>query len=243
MIIFLEERPLVVDGYKERFAQAGETLTRINSDEFEEWVATSTRDDLVSVEAFIVGECDSPDAQIERIKRVSDSPVIVLIDSRNLEQVVRYFNCGVDDVVAKPVHFQELIVRIAAIKKRMIRSELVEKRKNLTVYFDGRDPEIDGEPLGLPRRERRILEYLAGIRGRRATKSQIFNAIYGVFDEHVEECVIESHISKLRKKLKMRMGYDPIDSKRFLGYQLCLKREDEDCVEDVGAERRSRVPA
>ena len=95
----------------------------------------------------------------------------------------------------------------------------------LTVFFDGRDPEVDGRPLCLPRRERRILEYLAGIHGRRATKTQIFNAIYGVFDEHVEECVIESHISKLRKKLKRELGYDPVDSKRFLGYCLTLPEQ------------------
>jgi hypothetical protein len=31
---------------------------------------------------------------------------------------------------------------------------------------------------------------------------------------------VESHISKLRKKLKHALGYDPIDTKRYLGYQL-----------------------
>jgi hypothetical protein len=34
--------------------------------------------------------------------------------------------------------------------------------------------------------------------------------------------VVESHISKLRKKLKHRLGFDPIDSKRYLGY--CLEK-------------------
>ena len=37
-------------------------------------------------------------------------------------------------------------------------------------------------------------------------------------DEKIEETVIESHISKLRKKLKSLLGHDPIDSQRFLGY-------------------------
>jgi len=77
---------------------------------------------------------------------------------------------------------------------------------------------VRGESLPLPRRERRILECLVRNRGRRLSKSQIFNAVYGIFDEDVDENVVESHISKLRKKLKHRLGYDPIDSKRFLGY-------------------------
>lgn len=228
MIIFIEERPLVVDGYKGRFAQAGEAMIRVDSEEFEDWTKIAGQEDMVSVEAFIFGECANPEAQIKRARRICQAPVIVLIDARNLEQIVRFFSCGADDVVAKPVHFQELLLRIAAIKQRMIRTEPEAVQKSLTVYFDGRDPEIDGEPLCLPRRERRILEYLATTRGRRATKSQIFNAVYGVFDEHVDECVVESHISKLRKKLKMRLGYDPIDSKRFLGYRLELRQESAD---------------
>jgi DNA-binding response OmpR family regulator len=92
----------------------------------------------------------------------------------------------------------------------------------MCVYFDGRDPEINGEILPLPRRERRILEYFVNNKGRRITKSQIFNSIYGIFDENVDENVVESHISKLRKKLKHRLGFDPIDSKRYLGY--CLEK-------------------
>ena len=72
----------------------------------------------------------------------------------------------------------------------------------------------------LPRRERRILEYLAANRMRRVSRSAIFNAVYGLFDDEVEESVVESHISKLRKKLRHALGYDPIDTKRFLGYQL-----------------------
>ena len=83
-------------------------------------------------------------------------------------------------------------------------------------------PGAHGEVLELPRRERRILEYLVANRGKRVTKTQIFNAIYGIFDEDVEEDVVESHISKLRKKLRHRLGYDPIDSKRYLGYSLDL---------------------
>ena len=90
----------------------------------------------------------------------------------------------------------------------------------MRVFFDGRDPEIKGSILPLPRRERRILEYLVANRGRRVSKAQIFNSIYGIFDDNVEENVVESHISKLRKKLRRHLGYDPINSVRYLGYRL-----------------------
>ena len=52
------------------------------------------------------------------------------------------------------------------------------------------------------------------------TKTQIFNRVYGIFNDEIHENVIESHISRLRKRLKQRLGRDPIDSQRFLGYRL-----------------------
>ncbi|MFC4173054.1 winged helix-turn-helix domain-containing protein, partial [Microvirga sp. GCM10011540] len=55
-------------------------------------------------------------------------------------------------------------------------------------------------------------------RGRRLTKTQIFNAIYGIYSNDVEESVIEGHVSKLRKKLRQRLDYDPIEAKRYIGY-------------------------
>jgi DNA-binding response OmpR family regulator len=72
--------------------------------------------------------------------------------------------------------------------------------------------------LALPRRERHILEYLVRKRGHRLTKKQIFDAVYGIYSEDVEDSVVEGHISKLRKKLRQRLGYDPIDAKRYIGY-------------------------
>ncbi len=86
--------------------------------------------------------------------------------------------------------------------------------------FDGRDPTIGGEVMILPRRELRILEYMVSHQGKWISKSQIFNAIYGIFNADLDESVVESHMSKLRKKLRIRLGYDLIQSKRYVGYKL-----------------------
>lgn len=220
MIIFIEDRQLVVDGYKERFEKAGETLIRLSSNDIVGWLETSSPQELASVEAFLIGETTGADEVLQTIRRKLDVPIVALLDNRSLEQTIRFYRQGVDDVVSKPVHYEELLIRIATIKKRFFKPAAKTSTQPIVVFFDGRDPEIDGEQILLPRRERRILEYLAGINGRRASKSQIFGAIYGVFDEMIEENVVESHISKLRKKLRAKLGTDPIDSKRYLGYRL-----------------------
>ena len=220
MIVIVDERELVKDGYHSLFEREGVASAGFGSNEFGEGVSTAAEDDLKAVRAFLIGECSSDLVSPRRIRDRTTAPVIALSDQHSLENTLRLFESGVDDVIRKPVHIREILARISAISRRVQEDKPYSEFGPMRIFIDGRDPEIDGEPLPLPRRERRILEFLASNAGRRVTKTQVFNAIYGIFDEEVEENVVESHISKLRKKLREKLGYDPIDSKRFLGYRL-----------------------
>jgi DNA-binding response OmpR family regulator len=176
-----------------------------------------------AVEAFIFGYFQHLEKTIQTIRRLSPAPVIVIGKNTGLDNILKLFSVGSDDVVQPNIHVRELVARLGAIKRRLHATQKTFELGGFRVYFDGRDPDYDGQPVDLPRRERRILEYLITNRNRRVTRAQIFNAVYGVFNSDVDENVIESHISKLRKKLKAILGHDPIDTKRFLGYQFVAK--------------------
>ncbi|WP_068010272.1 response regulator transcription factor [Pseudovibrio axinellae] len=219
MYLIVDEQQLVTDGYASGFEREGISTSGFSPGDFQDWLNTAPDTEFEAVEAILIGEIGEHEKfpQIIR-RRCSQKPVLVLNSSPALEQTLKLFAAGVDDVVRKPVHPQEILARVNAIKRRTVNQSINVELGGLTVYFDGRDPEIDGNALALPRRERRILEYLAQNNGRRLTKTQIYNFVYGIFESEVDENVIESHISKLRKKLRSQMGYDPIDSKRYLGY-------------------------
>ncbi len=127
-----------------------------------------------------------------KIKSRSAAAVIAMNDTKSLNDTLELFAAGVDDVVRKPVHVREILARIKAISRRQHTETPASLSGRIRVFSDGRDPEIDGLPLPLPRRERRILEYLMANKGRRVTKSQIFNFVYGLFDDGIDENVIES---------------------------------------------------
>lgn len=220
MYIIVDERDLVTNGYVSRFGQEGIASTGFRPGPFRDWVATAVEGDVQAIEGFLIGECPEREEMPRLIRRRSQAPVIAMNDAPSLEQTLGLFSAGVDDVVRKPVHVRELLARAHAIRRRAESRQEGAAVGGIQVFFNGADPLVNGEVLALPRRERRILEYLLVNRGRRLTKAQIFNAVYGLFDDDVEENVIESHISKLRKKLRARLGYDPIDSQRFLGYLL-----------------------
>ena len=221
MLVFIDDREIVAAGYAGGFKGEGVSTIGFCPTDFREWIATASELDLAAVEAFLVGNCQDRNTYSRTIREKSRAPIIAVNETHSLEQTLDLFAAGFDDVVRKPIHVRELLARVDAIRRRALVKDDEFIFGEIRVFFDGRDPEIRGEALPLPRRERRIFEYLVKNRGRRVNKSQIFNAIYGIFDENIEENVVESHVSKLRKKLRAKLGYDPIESKRYLGY--CLE--------------------
>ena len=220
MIVIVDERETVNGGYTSWFDREGVSATGILPTDFDNWVKTVADRDMLAVEAFLLGDCRDRHVLPRIIKGRSTAAVIAMNDNKSLEETLDLFAAGVDDVVRKPIHVREIMARIKAIRSRQRMEAGWTDIGEIRVFSDGRDPEIRGEMLALPRRERRILEYLVAHRGGRVTKTQIFNSVYGLFNEDIDENVVESHISKLRKRLRHRLGYDPIQSQRYLGYTL-----------------------
>ena len=220
MIVIVDERETVNGGYTSWFDREGVSATGILPTDFDNWVKTVPERDMLAVEAFLLGDCRDRHVLPRIIKGRSTAAVIAMNDNKFLEETLDLFAAGVDDVVRKPIHVRELLARIKAIRSRQHSEAGWTEIGEIRVFSDGRDPEVRGDVLALPRRERRILEYLFAHRGGRVTKTQIFNSVYGLFNEDIDENVVESHISKLRKRLRHRLGYDPIQSQRYLGYTL-----------------------
>jgi two-component system, OmpR family, flagellar system response regulator FtcR len=220
MYVIVDDRRLVIDGFVSSFKREGICMIGVDPKEFGGWIGAMDAKDALAIEAFLIGESAERLVLPALIRERSKAPILGLRENQSLDETLRLLTSGADDVLRKPVHPREILARVGAINRRKREEEDNVVVGELCIFFHGREPEIRGEALALPRRERRILEYIARNRGRRVTKSQIFNAVYGLFDECVDENVVESHVCKLRKKLKHHLGFDPIESQRFLGYLL-----------------------
>lgn len=221
MYILVDARQSVNAGYKARFDREGISSLGLAPDEFANWFQASSLSDRDAIQGFLLGDFEERAKCATAIRKLSRAPIIALSDVRSLDDTLLLFDAGIDDVLPKPVHVREILARSEAIWRRVNGGAAPAgdaAPDRLKVFFDGRDPEVDGAVFALPRRERHILECLVRNKGRRMTKTQIYNVVYGVYSNGVEESVIEGHVSKLRKKLSLRLGYDPIEAKRFIGY-------------------------
>jgi two-component system, OmpR family, flagellar system response regulator FtcR len=231
MIVFIDDREAVRTVFESWFTREGASSIGLSPADFRTWLDTISESDAEALDAVFFGQSQEIDGLPAKVRRISRAAVVAVIESQSLEHTLNAFRAGVDDVVKKPVHVRELLARIGAIQQRRISEQSLASQ--CKVFASGGDPMIGGIPLPLPRRERKILEFLVRNEGRRVSKTQLFNAVYGMFESSVDESIVESHISKLRRKMRELIGYDPIDSKRFLGYRLEL-RQKVDCLGGTG---------
>jgi DNA-binding response OmpR family regulator len=220
MFVILDDRSTVAGGCVACFEREGIAAVAVDPEEFPEWFESVSDSDVAVVEGFLIGAAENRRQLSSQIRSRCRAPLIGLLEARALSETLELFSFGFDDVITKPFHVREILARSGAIRRRMKMAEQCVDVAGIRIFFDGRDPLVNGEVLALPRRERRILECLVLSRNTRVTKTQIFNRVYGIFNDEIHENVIESHISRLRKRLKQRLGHDPIDSQRFLGYRL-----------------------
>ena len=161
MIIFVDERLDVTAAYRASFGREGISAATFTPQDFDGWFHSTSGPDLAAVEAFILGDFHHRENMTRAIKTKTEAPAIALNDSTGLESTLKLFAAGVDDVVRKPVHAREIIARISAIRRRATPATKATDMGDIRVFNDGRDPEVGGNVLMLPRRERRIIEQFA----------------------------------------------------------------------------------
>ncbi|WP_167768223.1 response regulator transcription factor [Bradyrhizobium sp. MOS001] len=220
MYIIVDDRESVTNSYVGGLVREGVSSIGFSSGEFWDWLQSASEPDLAAVDAFLLGDCDARGSLPRAMRKRSSAPIIAMSGQKMLKNTLELFESGVDDVVHVPIHLREILARTAAIARRRVGELPRPCETKIQVFFNGRDPEIAGHALTLPRRELRILEYMVSNHGKWITKTQIFNAVYGIFESTFDESVIESHVSKLRKKLRDRLGFDAIVARRYVGYRL-----------------------
>lgn len=157
-------------------------------------------------------------ARVRALK--SGIPVIVLTARGAVDERVRGLDMGADDYLAKPFAVEELLARIRALMRRSPDIAPMTARIGKLVFdFDGRQAQVNGQLLDLPRRELLVLETLARRQGRTVQRSTLEESVYG-YDDEIQSNSLDAHVSRLRRKLADTGAGVEIHSIRGVGYLL-----------------------
>ena len=163
---------------------------------------------------------------IRQIRAVSTVPVIIITAKDSDTDKSMGLNLGADDYVVKPFSLIELTARIKANIRRTAQydrqqEETVIYFKNLEINTAKHTVTQDGVELELTRTEFDILYLLASNPGKTFSKEQLYQSIWK--EPYFEnENVLNTHINRLRTKLKSKEHPDMIYIKTLwgIGYKM-----------------------
>jgi len=183
-----------------------------------EMIVAGTYDAIILDRGLPEGDGLTLIPQIRRHK--SSIPVIVLTARGRLAERVAGLDGGADDYLAKPFAFEELLARLRAVMRRPDHlSPLTVRLGRMTLDLDHREARVEGMRFDLPRRELLVLEALMRRAGRMVPREILMEAVFAMSDE-VQSNTLDSHISRLRRKLAEADAGVTINGVRGVGYML-----------------------
>ena len=197
-LLIVEDEKKLCDTIAKTLYQAGyEVDTCYDGDEALDYILAENYD-LIVLDLNLPGT-DGMDILKELRKENEETKVLILSARSQIVDKVEGLDAGANDYMEKPFHLQELEARIRSLTKR-------EAYAKETL-------------VSLTRKENGILEYLLLNQGRPVSQEELI--------EHVWDASVDSfsgsirvHMSSLRKKFKVVLGYDPIVNKIGEGYKL-----------------------
>lgn len=160
--------------------------------------------------------------EIRRREEWSWVPVILLTARREERDRVEGLRLGADDYVAKPFSPQELVLRVAAVLRRLRQSPpsssggKVVRVGPFTLHIEAARADVGGLELDLTPTEFRLLQTLMERRGRVQSRRQLLESAWDVTAD-VATRTVDMHVQRLRSK--SGAAADWIETVRGFGYR------------------------
>lgn len=150
-----------------------------------------------------------------------DSAVLLLTARKEESDRIRGLTLGADDYLTKPFSPQELVLRVAAILRRISQRELpatgtldigpirIDRAAHIVT--------VDGLEIDLTATEFRLLLTLADRRGRVQARSVLLEAVWEAAPD-IQTRTVDMHVQRLRAKLGDAGAL--IETVRAVGYRL-----------------------
>lgn len=180
---------LEAEGYDAYFALSGEEALAVYEEEGAKLVLLDIM--LPGMDGFAV---------CSRIRKYSNTPIIIVSARESKEDKLNGLLLGADDYIEKPYDIDILLAKIAGIfKRRYSTEELVDGEIRLDKV--GRHLYLNEKELTVTAKELDLLMYLMENKGKAVTKEELFHKIWG-FDSDSEPQTLTVHIKWLREKLE-----------------------------------------
>ena len=158
---------------------------------------------------------------IYELRKISDTPVIVISAKSLTETKIEVLRLGADDYIIKPFDINEVLARIEVILRRISQpsGDGVLVCGGLKLFAAEKRVEYDDRCVPLTAKELSLLEMFMKNPKKTYTKAELYESVWNdVY--YYEDNTINVHMSNLRSKLKKVSGREHIETVWGIGYRL-----------------------
>jgi len=225
-----DERVLVVDDERDitalvayHLAKAGYRVTTAATGPAALDAARAEPPDLVVLDLMLPGR--SGYEVLEELRRREETRgvgVILLTARRDEADRIKGLTSGADDYLTKPFSPEELVLRVAAVLRRLHSPATSSGGAMLRIGPIAVDQaahtvSVDGRPVDLTRIEYRLLLVLAERRGRVQSRPQLLESVWEA-QADIQTRTVDMHVQRLRSKLGD--AGELVETVRGFGYRL-----------------------
>lgn len=211
-ILLVEDNKSIIKGLEYAFAQNGYICEYCLS--LDEAVRKAPFNYDVAVLDIMLPDGNGFDL-FKKIRRYSDLPVIFLTAVDDEDSVVNGLELGADDYITKPFSTRELIARIKRVANKNSKKNIITV-SGVTLDLDKSAVFENGKQLELTALEYKLLSLLMQNAGKVVTRELIFEKIWDVSGNFVNDNTLTVYIKRIRKKLDA----DIIKTVKGMGYQV-----------------------
>lgn len=156
---------------------------------------------------------------LKEIRKESDIPVIMVTSRTSEMDEVLSMSYGADDYITKPYNPTILLLRIAAVLKRMEGSQNVASYRGAEVNFSKGTIRLGEKEQVLTKNEMIIFQRLLSSKDKIVSRDEIMTDLWDN-EEYVNDNALTVNISRLRTKLSELGLPDAIETRKKQGYRL-----------------------
>ena len=156
----------------------------------------------------------------EKIRDYISCPILFLTARIETADKIKGFQAGADDYIIKPFDIDELGARVAAHLRRENRKQEQSTLRffsDMVVDYSKREVFINGEKIGLSRKEFDIVQLLSTNAGQVFDRERIYEHVWGLDSDGNSDTVME-HIRKIRNKFAALSRHSYIETVWGVGY-------------------------
>ena len=155
---------------------------------------------------------------LRRIRKTSNTPVIMLTARGDTFDKVSGLDSGADDYLAKPFEIEELLARMRAVMRRNNAQGVTPlKLRGIELNPNSMEVTVNKERVMLSKTEYLLLKTLLEHKNTVLSRDTIISTVWGA-DHYIDENSVDVYVRYLRAKIDDKTGEEYISTVRGVGY-------------------------